>query len=662
MRKTSAPVPGSPEALPTPSVLPTRTPTPTSTALPTATPTATVTATVTPTPTSTRISLPVLNGTPVPDLPYEVITAENVHRLREVARYGYPRLLEDNPYRLTADGNTIVVGTTAGIEFYDALTQAKRYGFEVQPLQAFDISPDGRFILTSSGESVTVWTANGEKVREFALEVGETWELNAVGLSADGSLLAVQRNRTDWLEAEKLDLYRVEDGSLVDTVRGMGVQFSPDGKYLATVFDGSLRLYPVAELGTGWEKRLPRQSLPWCRSSEDCSLTFSSDGTLAAVVRANRVDVYQVESRRLVRQVSGWKVQSADMLPSVQFTPQGGRLLIRTKPLFAGYRKIVEKPRIILVDIASGEWLMNIQASEDFAYSDGQTIREFRWRAEREMPEFYYLRTLLSVDNQGNVLVTDSQFKCLNEICTRLGANEIVVVGNEGLSFIEVTRKDKRITVNLNRSTIQIPEDENMDEMRVAGNVVIARYHKGMRFWAIIYAKDRRYQINDWVMNWFVSNDVLALNIFHNGTVFTLLFDTVQWSAKRLNLDKVALFYDETIVVPNIPAVLPFIELISLKKSAPVIQIPVKRWKMSRAGWQVHAAAFSKAGNILMVEDGNGGVYVVDVASNKLVFSKELYGREISAMAFSPDGRFFATESGGLIRVWAVLPEDAPVR
>ena len=83
------------------------------------------------------------NGAPIPDLPYEVITAENVHRLRQIARCGCPRLLETNPYRLTADGKTIVVGTTLGLEFYDAATQTKTGGFEVEFLCSFDLTPDG---------------------------------------------------------------------------------------------------------------------------------------------------------------------------------------------------------------------------------------------------------------------------------------------------------------------------------------------------------------------------------------------------------------------------------------------------------------------------------------------------------------------------------------
>ncbi len=280
------------EAAPTatPTATATATATPTFTPTVTLTPTATATPTATVTPTPTPITLPVTNGTPIPDLPYEVITAENVSRLRQIARYGYARLLDENPYRLTADGRTIAVGTTAGVEFYDAQTQEKTGTLAVDFLSAFDITPDGKYLLTSAGETLTVWTRDTQKVREFDLEIGDAWDLNAVALSPDGALLAVQRPRGQVVEQEKIDVYRVSDGSLLDTVRGMGAVFSPDGQYLAAVFDGSVRLYPVAELGEGWEKRLPKQTLPWCGINETCGLTFSPDGTLAAVVRSSRVD------------------------------------------------------------------------------------------------------------------------------------------------------------------------------------------------------------------------------------------------------------------------------------------------------------------------------------------------------------------------------------
>jgi hypothetical protein len=420
------PAPTESLAEPIATLSPTLTPSPI--ALPTATPTATPTASPTPTftPTPTPITLPVTNGTPIPDLPYEVITVENVQRLRQIARYGYPRLLQGQPYRLTADGRIIAVGTTLGPEFYDAQTQAKIGGFEVEFLRDFDLSADGRYVLTLAGEdALTVWTQDGKEVRAFDLPIGDAWALKAVALSPDGTLLAVQRKKADWQEADKVDVYRVADGRLVDTVRGEGAVFSPDGQYLATLFDG-LRLYPVAELGQGWEKRLPKQSLPWCGATEgNCGLVFSPDGTLAALVRAARVEVYRVAERRLIRQVSGWESDNYT-LPQVQFGMDGGRMLITTPALYDGQGNVRVRAQTIVVDVASGEWLSRGEAPEGLAYLDGGQVRTFRWQAEGEMPQMYQYKITAGFDKEGRLnLYTygqnrDGHFglvRCVEEFC-----------------------------------------------------------------------------------------------------------------------------------------------------------------------------------------------------------------------------------------------------
>ncbi len=433
------------EATPTITPSPTAIPTSTPTTAPTASPTPTATATPTP------VTLPVTNGTPIPDLPYEVITAENVHRLRQIARYGYPRLLDTNPYRLTADGKTIAVGTTLGPEFYDAQTQQKTGGFEVEFLRDFDLTR--QYLLTFAGETLTVWTRDGEKVREFDVEAGDAWALKAVALSPDGALLAVQRKKADWQEADKVDVYRVADGSLLDTVRREGAVFSPDGQYLATVFDGSVRLYPAAELGEGWEKRLPKQTLPWCGVMEgSCGLVFSPDGTLGAVVRAGRVDVYRVEDRKLVRQVSGWEVKDTYYLPQVQFAD--GRMLITTLPIYDRQGNVRVKAQAILVDIASGEWVSKSEVEQGFAYWDGEQVRTFTWKAEGEMP--YFGRPAVKAEN-GKLIVKEiingELVECENHECARVPAKDRLIDQN-GAIYTLTCDKARCVVVNSDDVTL----------------------------------------------------------------------------------------------------------------------------------------------------------------------------------------------------------------
>lgn len=659
LRNASASVPEAPEALPT--ATPTATPAPTATTAPTATPTATVEPTATPTPTQTLISLPVTNGTPVPDLPYEVITAENVHRLREVARYGYPRLLDETPYRLTADGKTIVVGTTAGIEFYDARTQAKNGGFEVEFLRAFDMSPDGRFILTRAGDTLTVWRQDGQKVREFALEAGDAWALNAVAISPDGTLLAVQRPRGQVVEPDRVDVYRVEDGSLVDTVRGMGAQFSPDGKYLAAVFDGSLRLYPVAELGTGWEKRLPRETLPWCGGGETCGLTFSPDGTLDAVVRAGRVDVYQVETRKLVRQVSGWEVQDAYTLPSVQFTPQGGQLLITTQPLYNSQGDVRAKAKTILVDVASGEWVVNQDAPEGFAWFDGEKVQTFAWKAEGETGK------LFSVEDDGSVryrpeeecVAIDEHLNCYTLLQSENGwqllkNKEVAVEFRVPAGYAIGSWLDNGVTILNDFAVIswfmQVkskypPRGFAVFDLKNGKQVfsspgTIARFSVSREFVSIGYVQDNLYH-------------VLLEN---NGSFKKLSYSDYYFHTLDSNGQKLFLFGVGKVLVMNL-----------LNNSANQIELPVGLYDVNsqaivseRANlivdnlywWKIPGIRFVDLNNFLNAGKSDP-VYVLPLLDG---------GYPFSSFMFSPNGRFFATQADGFIRIWAVVPEDAPVR
>ncbi len=613
--------------------------TPTATVLLTATATPTPTASPTPTATATPavISLPVRNGTPVPNLPYEVITAENVHRLREVARYGYPRLLEGHPYRLTADGKTIVVGTTAGIECYDAGTQRKTGGFEMDFLRSFDVTPDGRFVLTLAGESLTVWTAEGEKVREFDVQAGDAWTLNAVALSPDGSMLAVQRKKADWQEADKLDVYRVSDGSLLDTVRGTGALFSPDGKYLATAFDGSLLLYPAGELGQGWEKRLPKQSLPWCACVDARGLTLSPDDTLAAVVSKARVDVYQVETRRLVRQVSGW---SGDNLPSVLFSLDGSQVMIETMPIWQGM-EIQTPARVIVVDVSSGKWLVDEEAPDGFVWFDGEKAQAFTWKAEGEMPPpaIEWLHPTVWVEDGGktHLYVTDwwnlgwgknaITYNCENEKCSLIYGGWDEVIFYDGQKQYKFSRESNKGFIFADNKKIAVPVSD-----WVFGYVINSRY----LLWSVSYSQSGGESI---VFDLQEGKSVLKTDYIHPDNFFVkdhLLFmsDLSGTNLVVFDLEK------QNQLSTSEKKQIPQIEKFPNVQSFPVI---------SRSGLLFRPFFDGKKSTLCVVSENECSPMLPSV--------------EIATANFSPSGRFFATfGTDGFIRVWAVVPEDAPVR
>lgn len=637
----SGAVPSETVALATATVTPTHTPSPTATQ----TPTATVEPTATATPTPTPITLPVTNGTPIPDLPYEVITAENVQRLRQIARYGYPRLLEANPYRLTADGKTLVVGTTLGPEFYDAQTQEKSGGFEVEFLRSFDLTPDGQYLLTFAGETLTVWTKDGQKVREFDLQAGDAWQLNAVALSPDGSMLAVQRKKADWQEADKVEVYRVADGSLLDTVRGNGVLFSPDGRYLATVFDGSVRLYPAAELGQGWEKRLPKQTLPWCGGNERCGLIFSPDG-LAAVIRAARVEVYQVENRRLVRQVSGWE-SDGYALPQVQFAD--GQMLITTPPVYDRQGNIRLKAQAIVVDVATGEWLNKSEVEEGFAYLDGGEVRTFRWDQDNNKTF-----RILGIRDNGELALENK--KCQ-------------VIDNDFTCYtLSKDRTNWRLVSEQGKTVLQFKSlgEDSIKAWIFPEYIVINHVWNG----ETRIGKLRIYN-SDGEMILETSGLVYFANATKSGVVAVLVFGEAQSEIVILKPKEKMRFlrfpFSEALMMgisDDMLVTFGYSEIVFWDLDR---LFPIKRLSNGDMPTDVKAwVQLSPNEEMLLFSIGSlqNAIGVVDLRSEKpsimyLMQEISVAGRP----SFSPNGRLFATYGAdGFIRIWAVVPEGANVR
>ncbi|MEW6287055.1 MAG: WD40 repeat domain-containing protein [Chloroflexota bacterium] len=621
--------------------------TPTETATATPLPTSTATPTSTPTATPTPLVLPVTNGTPVPDLSYEVITAENITRLQQVARYGYPRLLGENsfytviPYRLTADGKTLVVGTTLGLELYDAQTQEKTGGFDVEFLESFDMTPDGLYFLTSAGGTLTVWTRDGQKVREFDLPVGSAWALNPVAISPDGTLLAVQRVNTDWQEADKVDVYRVADGSLVDTVRGNGVVFSAD--FLATWFDGSIRLYPVAELGQGWETRLPKQTLPWCTGdNEICGLEFSPDGALAAVVRTTRVDVYQVADRRLVRQVSGWETPNWYTLPMVQVGQQA--LLITTPTLYDKQGNVRVKRQAIVVDIASGEWVGKSEVENGFAYLEGEQVRLFPW-AETNTER------LLGIKNNGQVVLESEKCQVVDSSLTcywlSKDGQDWRLVSEQGETVLQFkSLGENRLGVWVFPSYIVVNhvfgvgafETGNVHVYDAAGSVIVKT--KGVVDFAnatpsgkvavLTYdgtlvvveqgQKPKFFQVSKAFMMGLNDDVFVTLNYGADGDKFTF------WDTTKDKLAKVGEWSAEF----YFPA--------------------------DGNNW----ASVSPDGRLFLFSTGTAqnGIGAIPLQSDPTLTYLLWEAGVVKGAHFSPDGRLLATYGGdSFIRVWAVLPE-----
>ena len=228
---TQTPIPTStrlPTHTPTQTSQPTETPPPTETPLPSRTPTATP-------PTYVR------ENTPIPE-PSEPITADSAGRLAELARLGKGRIVD---VQLSPDRNYLIVQTTLGIYGYLADRPEEVWRFE-DPAGIADMAltrterwmavatNDGRIALLiyRRGSMFTRWATGYDEIHDLAF-------------SFDGHSLAAVGDRgvTVWPLGKTEPLYQNPD------LTGEMVRFTPDGERLivATAQEVSIvRLFSAA--------------------------------------------------------------------------------------------------------------------------------------------------------------------------------------------------------------------------------------------------------------------------------------------------------------------------------------------------------------------------------------------------------------------------------
>jgi len=177
---------------------------------------------------------------------------------------------------------------------------------------------DGSRILVSSKQEIRVYDDAGNLVRtvwEIPEDTLDGWMRPKGALSPDGRLVAIGYVQPDWKTYRHKELFSVVDvdtGEVVFDERGLNPVFSPDGSRLAVQWDGKVMIYDT----TTWEK-VTYLSL-WMMSY-DSNWEFSPDGEMMAIASPERVEVWDIASRRLRRSI---EVQS----------PLSGAPLLRNPP------------------------------------------------------------------------------------------------------------------------------------------------------------------------------------------------------------------------------------------------------------------------------------------------------------------------------------------
>ena len=230
----------------------------------------------------------------------EDINEELDRRKDQIAKIRNIQLIEtiyqspgDPDLRWTPDDEKIIIHMSYGIG-YDMINIIKDNSKITlttnESVQAIypRISPDGeRFAISPKGV-LEIWDIALRKVINNKISVSEDW---IEDWSPDGTMIAT--NNSDY----KLSLWSLSTNSLVLQIPGYYLDFSPDGKILAVLNNGTIELWDIVsktniQLGNGFD---------YCWSLRG---NFSPDGNNFACSRDNYLKIWNVKNGTLIHNFS----------------------------------------------------------------------------------------------------------------------------------------------------------------------------------------------------------------------------------------------------------------------------------------------------------------------------------------------------------------------
>ena len=560
---------------------PTTTPSPTFTSLPTSTPTPS------PTPTPT-VAFPVSAGTPYP-LPSTAINAKTAAQITLLAKFGHGMATS---ILYAPAQNQIVVGSTAGITWYDAdhLT-AIDFWPTTKPVGKLALSPDGQHLAAGAGDQVLLWDIAQRKIIRI-LDMVEGEEDNTPSQqdntnNAPPYLRPVER----WISA---------------------LQFSPDGQWLAA---GAKHRLAVWEVATG--ERHSAEGLNVLRPTWVNTVQFSQDSRYLMVGSAQEVVLFQVNP---------WKRR---IPPSLMLSKSGS-----TSPYY------FEGP-ITNYDVGGGE-VVQIARSADgrfFAagYSSGAVVVwdtahpfqgdknilspwRFWWPHKSNILYLEFLddHTLAFISGQHleirDVTAEDQEGKIRNET---LGFYPMVISPINANEWAAVDAIGQVVRVRINAEDITSTPDfsvwiEDAARMPNGREVVLAGWLSDLKIQDITNGRlVRTLRIKRAVLPF------VAVDVAPDGSWLA----AVDWAGTVWHYD---LRTDITKVIHTLPL-------------------------QNDVAWTI---SISPSGDLLSVGTWHGAVYIVDVPKNTILRSLQTQPGTIIHLDFSPDGKYLAGTSVNQIILW----------
>jgi WD40 repeat protein len=321
------------------------------------------------TPSETVAATPILRTISLPtESVSRVITPQSAAEVAQLARLGQG-MVNGAPF-YSMDGELLVIPTTIGIDFYEAsslrklrsVSQLTDGGVTLMPIypRLVALSPEGRFLAENL--NAYIFAPNGELQEQSMQQFIYVWDITAgsvlwkrqvgwetvladLAFSPDGQKLAVG------FGAGNVQLWEAASGEDLFSFKGSELEFSPDGRLLATMPSGSggdqfIHIYSLADgqrLGQWEGQRAVFSSQGLLAIERDGavrlvdldkkialfafngkSVAFSVDGQSLALLDRGMIRLYRVADGSLIRTLE----DNFEAISNMQFSPDGHTLAV----------------------------------------------------------------------------------------------------------------------------------------------------------------------------------------------------------------------------------------------------------------------------------------------------------------------------------------------
>jgi WD40 repeat protein len=221
---------------------------------------------------------------------------------------------------LSPDGRLLLTGAPNGQAVLWDLRTGRRINLSPVHPEALlfgRFSPDGRRVLTISGQTIRIWeTGTGKRIAELREDI----PVFLAAFSPDGASLAVASQGQVVFRA--VGSGRPQPPPVVTGSYVFSTWLSPDGRLLATreLLEGSFFIL-VRELPEGRLLGGPLQC-----SNASCSVAFSPDSRFLTFTSYNNVQIWELADRAALRFVSEFYHPEGEV-SSARFSPDGGRVV-----------------------------------------------------------------------------------------------------------------------------------------------------------------------------------------------------------------------------------------------------------------------------------------------------------------------------------------------